>query len=414
MSKTLIARLQAGAEEAYIFKDNITFLGTTTLKPYVNVYQEVLNTSGLNSKITCELVIEYKHENGQKGWASLKNYPTAIRVIDADTGYTLTQSNHNYTNTEYDFGSHNTEEVCYFSWFNTVCNIAHENINGNKNLIIETYMVLEVTHADTNLSGFTYETFTAQNAHTITVKIPRNTEILTATNFTDEENPVITYSLPFQPEAEVSRLVKIQGALSFDGITPDIAYRDIPTEAVNYTFQLTEAERNVLRNKCADCNNKTIYYILKTTCENVATGETMDFFSQTEKTLSIVRASPSITATVEDVNATTLALTGNKNKIVKYYSNAQYEMIATASKGARITYQQITNGSQTATNASGVFNAVDSNVFVFTCSDSRENIASFTLTKELINYIHLTCNLKCPLQPIIKPFPQVIKLSFCF
>lgn len=101
--------------------------------------------------------------------------------------------------------------------------------------------------------------------------------------------------------------------------------------------------------------------------------------------------SPTITASVVDSNATTIALTGDSNKIVKGYSNARITYTATGRKNATITSvkaNNITLGSSPAT-----LNGVTTNVFNITATDSRGYSTTTTITKTLIDYVNLSLNI---------------------
>lgn len=98
---------------------------------------------------------------------------------------------------------------------------------------------------------------------------------------------------------------------------------------------------------------------------------------------------PTITATVTDTNTTTTALTGDANKLIKYFSNAKVVMTATAKNSSTIKSQKVTCGSKSSTSATATLNAVESGTFNLTCTDSRGFAGSNTVTKTLINYVKL-------------------------
>lgn len=209
--------------------------------------------------------------------------------------------------------------------------------------------------------------------------IPRHATLVSAPNFTDEGNPTITYSNPAGTAVN-----SLQACISLDGSAADIAYRDVPMNGTSYTFNLTDTERNVLRNATTTSNSRTVKFYLVTVIGSIKYTETLT------KTLSIVNANPTISATITDSNSTTVALTGSNAKFIKYYSNAAYSITATGLKGATITSRKITVGSKSSTAASGTINAVESGSFVISVTDSRGNSTTKTITKTLIEYIKLT------------------------
>ena len=213
---------------------------------------------------------------------------------------------------------------------------------------------------------------------------PRKATITSAPNFTDEENPVLKYSNP-AGEAVTS----LKACISLTGSVDDIKYRDISKTGSSYTFNLTEAERNVLRNATTG-NSRTVYFYLWTVIGGV------DYRVPDDVTFSIANANPIITPSVIDVNPDTVALTGDSSKLVKFYSDAQATMTAVAQKGASIdeSLYIIRNGDNTGYGDSYTFNNVENNVFTFSAEDSRGNIGQKTVAPTMVNYVKLTCNIE--------------------
>lgn len=103
-----------------------------------------------------------------------------------------------------------------------------------------------------------------------------------------------------------------------------------------------------------------------------------------------VNNKPTITATVVDTNATTTALTGDANKLVKYFSNAKVTITATAKNSATIVSQKVTCGDgKSSTLVTDTLYAVESGTFNLSCVDSRGFVGTNTITKTMINYIKL-------------------------
>ena len=217
-------------------------------------------------------------------------------------------------------------------------------------------------------------------------KIPRQATITAAPNFNDEENPKITYSNPVGTGVST-----LQACISLDGSKDDIAYRDISKTGKTYTFNLTEAERNVLRNATTTSNSRTIYFYIKTIIGDNT------FYDKVSKTLSIVNANPVITPYCRDSNETTKALTGNENKFVRYYSDLYFIIEKSALKGATFKNVKVECGSRTTSTAdlsAGVMTNIDSGVVKFTATDSRGNTTTQLLLKSFVKYIKLTCNME--------------------
>lgn len=214
-------------------------------------------------------------------------------------------------------------------------------------------------------------------------KIPRGATITAADNFTDEGNPKVTYS---NPAGSAVSSLEI-GLYDTAGSASYAAYRAASITGSSYTFNLTDAERTKLR-QAATGNTLDVKFYLKTTIA----GNT--FFSSIQKTMTITNGNPTLSPTVVDNNATTKALTGDANKLVKYYSNAYYTINAAAVKNASLSSQSVTHNGIKKTAATGTYNAVENASFTFEAKDSRGNTTTKTITKTLIDYVRLTCNQK--------------------
>ena len=218
--------------------------------------------------------------------------------------------------------------------------------------------------------------------------IPKPATITAAPNCTDEANPTITYSNPAG-----SAVDGLDACISLTGAKDDIAYRAISKTDSSYTFNLTTAERNVLRKAAANAKSITVRFYIRTTIgENV-------YRSNLSKTLTIVNANPDVSATIEDTNATTLALTGDKNKLIKYFNTAKYSLTATAKKEATLKEMGIKCGGKqmgymlpTFNSVSSTFSNVESGIFTISATDSRGNTTTKTIEKTFINYVKLTSN----------------------
>lgn len=220
--------------------------------------------------------------------------------------------------------------------------------------------------------------------------IPRMATITSAPNFTDEENPTITYSNPIGEEAEA-----LQVCISFDKTAQNIAYRDVSKTGSSYTFNFTDAERAVLYNGTTTANSRTVYFYIKTTIG----GET--FYSSLAKTLTIANCMPTINPEVYDSELIEYGTqsewynpTGDTSTyFIKGWSDATYNFKAQTKKGATITSYSVKNGSKTSNTATGTIEDVESATFEFTAIDSRGNKVSKTITKTLIDYFKPTLNL---------------------
>ena len=214
--------------------------------------------------------------------------------------------------------------------------------------------------------------------------VPVSAKILTTSNFSDEDNPSITYSKPY------GAISSFNACLSFNGTTADITpYKSLDVNSTSYTFELTNAEREYIRTNIQGSNSRKVWFILKTTFD----GETGVFESKTERTLTIINANPILTPTVVDTNTATIALTGDANKLVKFYSDAKATLNAEVLKNSTLSYFEIKNGSKYGNTQTYTFEDVENHVFNFLIRDSRGNTATTALTPNMVEYVKLTCNL---------------------
>jgi hypothetical protein len=256
--------------------------------------------------------------------------------------------------------------------------IAH-NADGTKSVTITAMFQLNA-----NLSGTNYGTITASKTVTLD-SIPRAASVSSAPNFTDEDNPSITYSNPAGTAVSTLQAC-ISDAAGYEIFVP---YRDISKTGTSYTFNLTAAEREALQKAVlSGSNSRQVRFYIKTTIGSST------LYSSSLKTLSIANAKPTIAPTVVDVAETTLALTGNENVLVRYHSEAAASIKATFKKYATAKTYSITSGNATFTTPTGTFNAVERNSFAFRVVDTRGLTASQTITKDFVEYVHLTCNLE--------------------
>lgn len=260
----------------------------------------------------------------------------------------------------------------------TTTHTVSHNSDGSKSVAIKGVFNIQAT-----LSGSYVSSITASSTVTLDT-IPRKATIDSAPDFTDEDNPKITYT-----NKAGNSVTSLDACISFDGSNDDIPYRALTKTGSSYTFNLTDAERETLRQgTLSGSNSRTVKFYVRT----VIGGNT--FYSTLTKTLTITNATPTISPTVVDSNSTTIALTGDSSKLIRYHSNAAVAMNATFKKGASAKTYKITNGDKSLSTASGTFNKVEKNSFAFSVTDNRGLSASKTLTPTMVNYVHLTCNLE--------------------
>lgn len=201
-------------------------------------------------------------------------------------------------------------------------------------------------------------------------KINRQANVTGATDFTDESNPTITFSNPAG--------FRINARLEFSGST---IRRDNISNTGSYTFELTNEERELLRSKIPNSNSLTVREVIAT-CYS---GTTESAWSWQDKKMTLVNANPVFNNfEFEDINPTTLALTGNNKICINGFSNikatipllnkAEAVKSATMSK-YRFSISDISTDINYAddSDVSGVINNVKSGTFNVFAIDSRNN-----------------------------------------
>lgn len=100
---------------------------------------------------------------------------------------------------------------------------------------------------------------------------------------------------------------------------------------------------------------------------------------------------PTMTGLIYDINNTTLALTGNRSKLIRYHSTVKVETTPTGKYGATIASMVIKNGSKTIEGNSGVIDKPETQAFNFTITDSRGYARTYTSYPDMIDYINISC-----------------------
>lgn len=209
--------------------------------------------------------------------------------------------------------------------------------------------------------------------------IPRAATITSAVNFDDESNPTITYSNPAGNAVD-----SLQACISLTGAADNIAYRDISKTGSSYTFELTEDERNILRNMTKNSASTSVMFFVRT----ILSGTT--YHSHLTKTLTIVNANPTVSITAGDTRGTTLSLTGDSQTIIKGYSDITYSVSAAGLKGAEINSYKVSCGTQTSELKDYVFRNVETSEIIAEVTDTRGYKTTYSLRLNLLPYENVT------------------------
>ena len=331
------------------------------------------NTS--NTYIKYRIIVT---ENSYSVANNTSNVTVKVQAWRTNQGYETYGTGTCYCNiggTNYSQSISSSQKITYNSYtqlFSKSLTINH-NTDGTKALYVSSY--IDHSRFDSTSQGFTVNL----------TNIPRQATITNAPNFNDTQNPTITYS-----NSAGSSVSSLQACISLTGSNPDIAYRNISTTGSSYTFNLTDAERNVLRQATTTSNTRTVYFYIKT----VINGST--FYSNQAVKLSIVNANPTFSVAYLDTNSTTTNITTNNQLIIQNNSTLQINITnATALKYATLSTASINvNGVVTTKNISGssvTFNVgtlnVANNLTVpVTVTDSRGNKTTTNLTIQILEW----------------------------
>lgn len=218
-------------------------------------------------------------------------------------------------------------------------------------------------------------------------KINRQAMLTKANDFNDEQNPYMEFTNPAN--------FKVNLVLEFAGTS---IRRDGITGSGGYTFELTDAERKLLRQKCTT-NSLTVRYVVATLVD----GTNESLWSWADKTMTLINANPEFSNFIfEDVNSTTVALTGNNQNIIKGVSTVEVTIPASskasAKKEATMSKYRFTCGDKAVdipySNSEGVSNIIQNipnGTFTVYATDSRGNSTPVTkLANQVIDYSPLT------------------------
>lgn len=236
-------------------------------------------------------------------------------------------------------------------------------------------------------SGTSMAGVSIYNNDTVTLDIiPRQATLTAAPNFTDEENPTITYTNPAGTAVDALAV-----CISLTGSIDDVAYRPLSKTGTSFTFSgdnaITAEELTTLRKATIGSNSRTVYFYLRTTI-----GDT-NYYNKLAKTFTIVNSAPTLSPTIEDANDNTFALTNNRTKFIKYYSGLAFTTGATAKKDATIASQSATCGNKVAKTASDTLVNIEANSVKFSVTDNRKNTTEKTVALDLVEYVKLTCSM---------------------
>lgn len=207
----------------------------------------------------------------------------------------------------------------------TTVHRVYHNADGSK-----TCKLSDVFNVNATIDGTKVQNIVASGTFELS-RIVRNAEILSANDFTDVSNPTFSYSNP--------AAFSCDAILEYSGgtITRSGAVKQT---GGSYQFILTDSERETLRTASKDTSALVVTYALRTTIDGTA------YYSRVSRRMTVVDALPELGAiSYKDNNATTVAVTGDNQRIVQGKSVMAVTFpTATAKKGASIVGYTIAFG----------------------------------------------------------------------
>ena len=201
-------------------------------------------------------------------------------------------------------------------------------------------------------------------------RIPRQANITSANDFNSNQNPSMSFNNP--GGFSLNLRLEIPGAT--------INRNNISSGGGNYTFELTETERNLLYSKCPNSNTLTVRYVVATILNGVET-----WWSISDRTMTVVNSNPTFSNfECEETNTVISNLTGSNQKYIKKYSKLKVTISnankMTAKNYATENYYNVVAGDKSTkisysgtAEVSGNINFINSNVVSVYAIDSRNN-----------------------------------------
>lgn len=210
--------------------------------------------------------------------------------------------------------------------------------------------------------------------------IPRQADLTAAPNFTDEENPTISYKNP--AGAAVTSLAL---CIALDeALTQALPYQAVSKTGTNFTYRLQEADRQFLWEAMGKNNSVEVCFCLRTVIGGVI------FYDKLWRKVTLVNADPVLAPQVTESDPAVKA--ADPGAFIRYLSDAQFTVGAQGRKGATIVSQSVSCDSTVQKKASGTLSNIRSKKLLFSATDSRGNRTEYPLELPFVAYRKLTCS----------------------
>lgn len=224
--------------------------------------------------------------------------------------------------------------------------------------------------------------------------IPRQANITSAPDFTDQSNPTIYYSNPAG-----NSVSSLEACISLTGASADVSYRDISKTGTSYTFNLTDSERNILRNNTTS-GSRNVVFVVRTVIGGVT------YWSSITKKFTVVendntRPTVTMTATINNGSLPSkfngMYIQGKSRVNISLSAQGKYSATITgysANIGGTVYNSQsfLSNVFQKAGNVSLIGYAKDSRKFT---GSTTQNIVVAEYSKPLVNPLSSETAIHC-------------------
>ena len=159
------------------------------------------------------------------------------------------------------------------------------------------------------------------------------------------------------------------------------------TSSTSLTYTLTEKQLNQVLSYNKTKNIVVAFVSIITYNGSTQLGNNGYLFN-----IPLKQTNPIVSATYEDTNSSTIALTGDSSKIIKYASQPKVTITATPQQMADIaSYSTIWGNSSSTTQKTTFANGIDSNILQVSAKDSRNWVGNinYDITENYIDYIKL-------------------------
>lgn len=162
------------------------------------------------------------------------------------------------------------------------------------------------------IAGTSYTSTRAESTVNLETNVVKAT-ILTAPDFTDLENPTITFSNPKNYPLQF----KIEDRTGYNNLI--VTDKLVDYEGDSYTFNLTNEQRDILRNASQNYTDFPMRFTVSTYIP--AESETPTYFSWLDRNMHVTAGSPDFFEfSFEDSNPYTASITGDNSKFIQHYS----------------------------------------------------------------------------------------------